>query len=270
MDEKIKQVIKNWMPPMLINIGKYILKRDIVWYGNYVDWKEAKSDSLGYESNIILEKVKEAMFNVKNGNALYERDAQLFKIVEYSWPLLSGLMWISAIEGGKLNLIDFGGSLGSSYFQNREFLEELEEVNWNVVEQKHFVECGKNNFENETLHFYDSMDVCLEIEKPNTIILSGVIQYLEKPYEFLEQVIKKSFKYIIIDRTPMTAAGKERLTIQRVSSSNFNISYPCWFFNEERFLDYFKKKYYLVAEFEAIDKANIASKFKGYIFRKVK
>jgi putative methyltransferase (TIGR04325 family) len=39
--------------------------------------------------------------------------------------------------------LDFGGSLGSSYFQNKKFLDALRLVEWNVVEQENFVATGE-------------------------------------------------------------------------------------------------------------------------------
>ena len=70
----------------------------------------------------ILDKVLAATLKVKQGQAVFERDSVLFDEIEYSWPLLAGLMWAAASNGGKLNVLDFGGALGSSYYQNRKFL----------------------------------------------------------------------------------------------------------------------------------------------------
>jgi putative methyltransferase (TIGR04325 family) len=37
--------------------------------------------------------------------------------------------------------------LGSSYFQNRKFLQSLPDVRWNVVEQPHYVDAGRKYIE---------------------------------------------------------------------------------------------------------------------------
>mgnify|MGYP001500873774 CR=1 FL=1 len=48
---------------------------------------------------------------VKNGEAVYERDLVLFDYIEFYWPVLSGVMWVAARNNGRLNVLDYGGSL---------------------------------------------------------------------------------------------------------------------------------------------------------------
>ena len=179
-------------------------------------------------------------------------------------------MWIAANEDGKLNLIDFGGSLGSSYFQNRLFLQTLKEVKWNIIEQKHFVECGKNHFEDDELKFYESIEECLRKQKqtPNAMILSGVIQYIEKPYELIDYIINKKFKYLIFDRTSFNKRNNDKLVVQKINPAIFDASYPCWFLNKDRFVRIFNNKYILMSEFKSFeDSANTnVPHFYGFIF----
>ena len=139
---------------------------------------------------------------VKNGEAVYERDSVLFDEIEYAWPGLAGLMWSRLRCGGTLNVLDFGGSLGSTYFQNRAFLSVLPGVRWNIVEQSRHVETGKAWFEDDRLRFYPDIADCLADTQPNVVLLSNVLQYLEHPYAF-------SIKY---RRFPVTSSlSTERL-----------------------------------------------------------
>lgn len=212
----------------------------------------------------ILEKVKEASLKVKKGEVVFERDSVTFERIVYSWPVTAALMRIHAIEG-RLNLIDFGGALGSSYFQNRKFLKGLN-TNWTVVEQKHFTDAGNALFSDGKLKFYYDIESVVKANPVDAILLSSVIQYIEKPHEFIKKVTGFDFKYIIIDRTPFITRGKDRLTIQKVPPSIYKAAYPCWFFDESRFLEKFNTHYTMIEEFEALDRANIPSKFKGFIF----
>lgn len=248
------------------------LYRPYGWFGNYRSWEEAASESAGYESDIILKKVKNALLKVKNGEAIYERDSVLFNHIEYSWPLLAGLMWIASKGKNMLNIIDFGGSLGSTYYQNRNFLKELDELRWNIVEQRKFVEYGKKYFEDNQLKFYSDIEECIRENNSNAILFSGVIQYLEKPYRFIEKILNFNFEYIIIDRTGVLNIGEDRLTVQKVSPRIYNASYPCWFFNEKKFLGRFMKNYTLITDFSAekgsvINLGNATAGWKGYIFK---
>jgi putative methyltransferase (TIGR04325 family) len=266
MTGKFKQSVKEFLPPILV---KFLTKGFRYGFsGDYKTWEEAKNASTSYHSDVILNKVKDSLLKVKEGKAACERDSSLFDEIQYPWPLLAGLLRAAVDNGGKLSVLDFGGSLGSSYFQCRDFLPNLNDLRWGIVEQENFVDCGKNFFEDEHLKFYHDIETCIKNESPNVIILSAVIQYLERPYEFLENILKKDFYYIILDRTPFVEAGGDRLTIQKVSPKIYNASYPAWFFNEKKFLNLFFEKYELMAEFYALDRVNIPSNFKGFIFKR--
>jgi putative methyltransferase (TIGR04325 family) len=257
---------KDIVPPIALDIYRS-LSRKTGFFGNFRTWDEARKASGGYDSDVILEKVKDALFKVKKGEAIYERDSVLFDKIQYSWPLLAGLLWVASREDNRLNLIDFGGSLGSSYYQNKKFLAHLHVLKWNIIEQKKFVECGKRYFEGEHLKFYYHLDDCLQEQKSNTILLSSVIQYLEKPYQLLKEIIEKRLKYVLFDRTSFLYQGEDRITVQKVPPEIYRASYPAWFFNQKKFLDYFSSDYELIADFESNDRANIPSVFKGYIFK---
>ncbi|MCX6239062.1 MAG: methyltransferase, TIGR04325 family [Bacteroidia bacterium] len=264
---EIKKLLKALLPTIIISViqrFKTPVKIQRIWFGNYDTWAAAMAQCTGYDSDVIFEKCKNALLKVKNGEAVYERDSVLFDEIEYSFPLLSGLMWIAAQNNGKLNIIDFGGSLGSSYFQNRLFLKDLKEVNWNIVEQPKFVEIGKKEFETNELNFFYTIEECLELHKSNTILLSGVIQYLENPFEF-----------IIIDRTAFVFNGNDVLTIQKVPSEIYDATYPAWLFNKELFLSLLLKKYCLLTEFNThigfiINTGSVSANYKGFIFKKNK
>jgi putative methyltransferase (TIGR04325 family) len=250
MNPRIKQLLVGCLPPFAIEaLHRW---RNTIWSGRYLTWEEAKAASTGYESELILARVKDALLKVKDGEAVYERDSVLFLKTQYSWPLLAGLMWIAAQYQGNLNLLDFGGSLGSTYFQNKKFLLGLPRVSWNIVEQPHFVAEGKLYFETETIRFYDDIESCVREKNPHTVLFSGVLQYLENPYAILERVKALAFPFILFDRTAFIDAGTDRLTIQRVPPTIYPGSYPCWFFSRRKFTSFFEDSYELVEEFDAL------------------
>ena len=183
-----KALIKLLTQPLLAQAYRFLRDRrnsvyDLRLSGDYRSWEEAVSTSTGYDSEIILEKTKTALLQVKNGRAVYERDSVVFDEIQYAWPLLAGLLWVAAQSGGRLNVLDFGGSLGSTYFQNRTFLHPLTHVRWNVVwnvvEQPQHVKTGKEWFEDEHLKFYLRVEDCVAETQPNVVLLSGVLQCLE-------------------------------------------------------------------------------------------
>lgn len=130
----ISKFIEKFLPPIMVDIIRKIIFIKYGWHGNYSTWEAAQKDSTGYDAPEILQKVRSSLLKVKKGEAVYERDSVIFEEIQYSWPLLAGLMYAAAKSGGVLKVLDFGGSLGSSYFQNKKFLDGLKDVVWCIVE----------------------------------------------------------------------------------------------------------------------------------------
>jgi len=255
----VKDVIKGITPPFVFRLYRKIFRRSenqksvnrYGWFGDYPDWESASKDCSGYDSGVILEKVKLATLKVRDGDAVYERDSVLFNKVEYSWPLLAGLLWVSARNNGRLSVLDFGGSLGSSYFQNRKFIDSLFPVEWNIVEQPHFVECGKKNFLSEHLKFFPSINECIQEQNPNILLLSSVLPYLKDPYAFLKEVFSYRIPFVIIDLTGIFKNLPTRITVQKVPPEIYEASYPCWIFNESEFVRNISSEYSIVESFQS-------------------
>lgn len=262
---KVRVAIKNILPDSLI---RYLSGFFYGWYGDFSSWEQAQKLCTGYNSSEILDKVQSSAIKIRDKRAVYERDSMIFDEIQYSFPLLAGIMWVAAQNNGKINVLDFGGSLGSSYYQNKSFLDSLKEVNWCIVEQPALVKTGRESFSDDRLHFFYSAEECFESFKIDTVLFSSVLQYLEKPYELLTWVINERPDVIIIDRTPFISS-KDRLTIQKVNPGIYKASYPCWFFNKKEFIDRFKGTYKLTIEFKALDRANIDSEFLGFIFNRI-
>jgi putative methyltransferase (TIGR04325 family) len=249
MQYRLKPIIKDITPPIILRTIKNITNRGgISFKGKYNSWNEAVKHATGYDTELILEKVKNASLQVKNGEAVYERDSVLFDKIEYSFPVLAALLRVAIANDGKLNVLDFGGSLGSSYYQCKTFLSDLDSLQWNIIEQPHFVNCGKELFADKTLKFYETIDECLMEQKPNVVLLSSVLQYLEKPYELLDKIYDLNIKYLIIDNTP-TKINSEILTVQIVPKSIFNATIPSWIFDYNNLLKYLENSYFCVYEF---------------------
>jgi putative methyltransferase (TIGR04325 family) len=266
----IVQALKqNLAPPALVAaVRKFRKARQ--FSRPFRTFAEARAASTGYEDPRIADVVAASMKRVLNGIGRSERDGVVFDKVPYAWPVLSGLLWIAAREG-TLRVCDFGGSLGSTFVQNRLFFKDLN-VAYSVVEQPAFVDRGRELFDDGRIRFYTMIDDCLEAEQYDVLILSGVLQCLESPYETLAELMGKCFKYIIIDRTPLLATADDRLVVQRVPPSIYPASYPHWFFNEEKFLRQFAGRYGLIerfASFEHWDLPGAKAQGHGFIFERL-
>lgn len=264
----LKSFVKLFCPPILIKIVRFFKGNQIRFKGGYANWAEAQAHSTGYDRDLIFQKVKEATLRVVSGDAVYERDSVCFYEKNYRWPLLSCLMFIASKQSNQLKVIDFGGALGSLYFQHKFFLSSLNELNWSVVEQHHFVEYGKNNIQNDQLRFYATLEDAVNSIKSNTILLSGVLHYIENPYELLREIARFDFMYILIDRTPFITSDKDRLTVQTVPDYIYAASYPAWFFSMQQFNEVMRELgYRSVCEFAGEHEFGMGE-LKGFLFEK--
>lgn len=244
--------------------------QSIRFTGTYPTWEAATHDATGYDSALILEKTRDALLKVKSGEAAYERDSVLFDKIQHSFPVLAGLLRAAEAHDGRLCVIDFGGALGSSYFQCRGFLQVLRQLEWLVVEQPAHVACGQQNFASEQLHFHATVEDCMAHRRPNALLLSSVLQYMPAPYELLRSLLRHRISHLIIDRTAFLHSDRERLTVQHVPSAIYTASYPAWFFSETKFQAAITSAgYQLVADFSGSDDISPEGEkayFKGFIY----
>lgn len=237
----MKNIIKLLLPPIFLKILRFFC--GVRFVGRYSSWQKAKQKSCGYEDSKIFDKVKNASLQVKNGKFACERDSVLFDKPQYCWSSLACLMYIAAVNKGNLSVLDFGGSLGSYYFTIRKFLKGLN-VDWSIVEQKHFVEFGKKNLSDDRLSFYYDIQTCKKEKNLNVIFLSSVLHYLEKPYEWLTKFIDLGCDYILIDRMPFSKRDDDFIQIQKISSSIYKATYPLHIMKECKLIDFMEKNNY--------------------------
>ena len=239
--------------------------------GDYGSWEDARNNSTGYDDPLILERTTQAILKIKRGESVYERDSILFDTIEYSYPVLAGVMWVAARYGGWLNVLDFGGSLGTTYFQNYAFIKNLPEYQWNIIEQPEYVNVGKTLLQDEFLMFFPDIRSCLEsANNPNVCLCSSSLQYVEYPYTVLMELAGiPTVKCIIIDRIPFHDGKDDRLCVQRVPPEIYPASYPIWIFSKEKFVHYLNTLgFNILTEWENLDrlKAPIPVSYRGMIF----
>ncbi len=268
MESPLKAFLRQIFPPAFMRL---LQRTRVYWRGDYKTWEEAVADCSGYDQENILQKNDEATSQVTSGRYPYERDTILFDQVIYSWPLLSGLLWSHSIHGS-LHVMDVGGSLGSTHNQNIKFLKPLK-YSWNIVEQKNHVALGKQKYQTSNLHFFDSIEECLQKSAINTVLISSTLQYLPDPMGFLTNLKTKQIPIILLDRVSILHSKKNRLTKQTVPSWIYKASYPCWFFSESLILSALSSHYDLIEKFESSERNETfidgltPSSDHGYIFK---
>lgn len=267
-----KQRLKDWIPPHLMRWGRKLTGRSLRFVGRPQTWQHAMEMSTGYMEGSILDRVADATRLVNAGKAVFERDGVVFHSLDYSYPLLACLLHAAAGNNGELDVVDFGGALGSTYRQCRPFFAGLEQVRWRVIEQPNFVDLGRREFETAELTFYsDVSQLPVAASSRRVLLLSSVLQYIENPLEMLRELTQLSWSHVIIDRTPVSDHPMHRLCVQEVPPNIYKASYPCWILAKDRLLGALSEGWTPMCEFPCHDGQwetddGLEFEFRGFLF----
>jgi len=244
----LKRAIRELTPPILLRAIRKGPKPGILFRGDYASWSEAQKASGGYDQDEIVRRVFDAEMKVKRGEAADERDGVTFDAVQFSLPVMAGLLRAAARQPGAMRVVDFGGAFGGLYRQYKA-LGVPGKVSWAVVEQRAFTTLGAANFQNDELRFFENLDDALRGPAPDVTLLSSSLQYLPEPHAFLKRVAASGARHVLIDRTPCTTLARDVLTVQTVPPEIYPASYPCWLLSRERLLQALAPQYRLLASF---------------------
>ena len=140
---------------------------------------------------------------------------------------------------------------------------EVDKFTWSATETTVTLTFTDEDGDSESMIFE-----VIENEKPNILLLSSVLQYISKPYDLLNELLKNNFEIILIDRTMFSKTNK-KIKLQSVPPKIYKASYPCWFLDELEFINYFESNNYNIIEsFETLGGQSREYIFKGFIAKK--
>ena len=204
------------------------------------DWLSALRLSKSYDDRIIFDKVKNTYDNLTDKKSeFYERDGLILRSKPDEEELIKFLKDKIDINN-TIEVLDYGGSLGSRFFSNYNFIKK-NKIKWNIVEQENFVKYGRKFLQRKDLSFYNNLEECFNEKKINCVIFSGSIQYLENYLDVLKKIKTFNIRYIFFDNLPLSSYKDHKIYVQNISKKIYNSSYPIRIFSKELFLDEVKK-----------------------------
>jgi len=228
----------------------------VTFSGPFDSFEKAAAASTGYNASDIAEGVVSAMEQVRRGEAAMERDGFTLSRPQYPYQLLTALLHLAGQNGNsQLTVVDFGGSLGSSYFACKPWLRHICNLRWTVIEQSHFASIGNNRFADGSLEFSGSLEAISF--RPDLILASGVLMYLPEPYESLDRLLNMGAKICLIDRTATVENSNDIFSVEHVRSINYEASYPCRFLSRSKLMAACLTNYKCVEEFAALDNFSV-------------
>jgi putative methyltransferase (TIGR04325 family) len=178
----------------------------------YESFARASQDSETYEEPAILEvvvkKTELVRDRLRSGG---RREVSTRRSVQNAFVLTyaRGL--------APLNVLDFGGACGASFFELDHLLPGLI-AKWRVVETEAMARAARQVFQEERICLYSDLDEAVQdMPTRDLLMASGVLQYLPDPVSGLSHMLDLGFSYLYVTRTPVTAEFKRPLIGKQVA-----------------------------------------------------
>jgi putative methyltransferase (TIGR04325 family) len=227
-----RDVVRLLTPPILLAAARRLARRppspnDVpsVLQGPYGSWAEAVAQADGWEAPAILARTRALALQLKRGEIVFQQDAVVLARVVYSPAILALIAMLAARDGGRIDLIDIGGSLGTNFQQNRKLLAPAlarGACRWRVVETPAMAALGRAEFEEPGLSYFDSWrDAVAAGGPPAGVLFSGAFQYIEDPDALLAEIAAAGAGVVGFDRTLLQPGKEDRYFVQHTEPDRY-------------------------------------------------
>jgi putative methyltransferase (TIGR04325 family) len=237
--------------------------------GRYETWEAAERAAGNPEPEIAIARLSAATDAVRTGAAPYEQDSVAFPPPAEASHMLRLVDEIAAGADAGIRVLDFGGSFGSKYFWIRRHLSPNIRLDWHVVELPRWAAHGAREFATEALHFSETIDDAVERGRPDLILCSSVLQYIEDPFAILARLMATGAEYLLLDRTPYSVSGRAEIVLQRVSPQIYPAAHATWLLSEAELRAFMAPSYRLVNRFSYRQVYTRRAVFRGHVFRRI-
>jgi len=145
-------------------------------------------------------------------------------VKDYDYPVL---FWLEKLLTEQSTLFDFGGNVGTHYYQYRGYLKLKETVKWIVLDLPEIVKAGKKYRQEPNLFFTDNLE---ETQNADIMLASGVVQYIDDFSVFINS-LHFTPRHLLINRIPLYD-GERFVTLQ----NGGEVFYPQYVFNRKEFI----------------------------------
>jgi putative methyltransferase (TIGR04325 family) len=195
-------------------------------------WNTAVAKSVGYESTSVVGPVVEATRQLRD-----EWQDAVLATSRYQ-QVATGMLYCIAQSALKpsqtIRVLDFGGGGADYFYQFQKFAPHFN-FDWTVLETPALAKAMQRELgqDHANVRWVDSFEKT--IETYDVILCSSVLQYLEKPFEVLAELVKKS-QFLILNRIPLVDTAEHFVAVQRIVTKRKRGSYPAHFFSESKFV----------------------------------
>lgn len=236
-------------PPIIRNAASRLRTRAVEPTKSWFEcplgsWEEAQAHVDGWEAPDVTKRALEAARKVRDGKAAFERDRIVYDKIIYS-PTILACLFLAADRYETLDVVDFGGGLGSNYYQHRHLLRALHKpVRWCVIERPSFVRLGSEEFQTEELCFSD--DIRAAVHARATVLFTASLQYIAEPFATLASAITADI--VALDRVPLSPNDNHAVYVQRHPPELSTSTRAVWCFSRDGMMRWFDERGFRLVE----------------------
>ena len=206
------------------------------------NWESAVSGSSGYQS-------PKTTSTIEGSDPVVDRQTinQNFlgnRYIQVASAILSGLNFEQLKPDTPIRLLDIGGGLGEYFFLLQKHLPNIK-FEWLILETPALCQLVETKqIVTQGVSWTDTLNN--SVQTFDIVLLSSVIQYVEKPFELIETAMQKA-PLLIFNRLPLSKNPHNSVCIQRPGLLETKGSYPVHMLSEKLFLSYLSARGHIMS-----------------------
>ena len=225
-----------WLVTLLpepLKLGIRGILAPIIGFRVAKNWESAVAGSSGYQSPQTISTI-EGSDPVINKSTI-EQNFLGSRYLQVASAILSGLNSEKLKSETTIRVLDIGGGLGEYFFLLQSNLPNLK-FEWLILETPALCELAKSKqTDTSGISWTDALDD--SSQKFDIVLLSSVIQYVEKPFALIEMAMQKA-PLLIFNRLPLSTNPHNLICIQRPGLFESKGSYPVHILSERLVMSY--------------------------------
>ncbi len=225
--------ITDWFFSPKVKVCVRVLLSRFVGFTKVGSWESAVAKSSGYESANVVEPIVAAAKRIQDC-----AQASNFLTTRYQQIATGMLHCISQAQfdvGGPIRVLDVGGGGADYFYQFKKFARQIN-FDWTVLETPALAQAMSNEFGRNPTNLRWISSIENTNETYDVILCSSVFQYVEKPFELLATLVRKS-EFLIVNRISLVDSSEHFVAVQRIITNGKRASYPVHFFADQKFLN---------------------------------
>ena len=219
--------------PEPLKLGLRGILAPIIGFRVTKNWESAVSRSSGYQSPQTINTIEGSDPVIKKTTT--QLNFLGSRYLQVASAILSGLNPEKLKSETTIRVLDIGGGFGEYFFLLQQNLPNLK-FEWLILETPALRELAKSKHADSSgISWTDALNDSSQTF--DIVLLSGVIQYVEKPFELIETSMQKA-PLLIFNRLPLSTNPHNLVCIQRPGLLETKGSYPVHILSERLFMSY--------------------------------